>query len=142
MAICITPVRAGLLAAVAAGVVGVVAATATAWAQTAKPAAAAASAPMTAASRVAPVRNAAITAAENAKEPGNQRPEERVTPQISIPLKSRSGVLLPAQAGSAPAAATGGVNEGVARCLATSDAGGKAACERALAASAPARPAR
>lgn len=39
---------------------------------------ASAAVPATAASRIVPTRNAAITAAENAKEPGAQRPEEKV----------------------------------------------------------------
>jgi hypothetical protein len=96
---------------------------------------ASASVPAAVASRAAPARNPAITAAENAKEPGVQRPEERVIPQISVPLKSRQGsAAAPASApaGGRPAA----VNDGAARCLASSGSD-KAACERGSAASAP-----
>lgn len=111
--------------------------------QAVAPASAPASAapPLTAASRQVPTRNPAITASENAKEPGNQRPEERVIPQISIPLKTRSGVA--AVAASAPSGSKpGGVDDGAARCLATRNADERAACERRQPASAPERTAR
>lgn len=111
------------------GIVAVVAAGA-AFAQAAAPASAAA--PMTAASRAMPARNPAVVAAENAKEPGVQRPDERVIPQISVPLKSRA-----VPQASASAASTGVVNDAAARCLASGNAAAKAACERRLAASAP-----
>lgn len=89
---------------------------------------------MTAASRLVPERNAAITAAENAKEPGVQRPEERVIPQISIPLRNRNIAPTPAVPASAvPGSVPGRVNEGAARCLAMETAAEKAACERRLA---------
>ncbi|WP_457354490.1 hypothetical protein [Roseateles sp. P5_D6] len=102
------------------------------------PASAPASAPMTAASRQVPTRNAAITASENAKEPGNQRPEERVIPQISIPLRNKNVMPLAAIPASAPVGSVPGrVNEGAARCVAISSASEKAACERGLAASGP-----
>jgi hypothetical protein len=111
-----------------------------AWAQSAKPASpmASAPAPMTAASKQVPTRNAAVMAAENAKEPGNQRPEERVISQIRWPLQSRSSAaaaasLAPSAAGHVP----GGVDDGAARCLATGSASEKAACERGLNASEP-----
>ncbi|RZA17361.1 MAG: hypothetical protein EOP93_13455 [Lysobacteraceae bacterium] len=123
----------GLLAAAVAG---------GACAQSAPPPSAPASAvaPMSAASRQVPTRNAAITASENAKEPGNQRPEERVIPQISIPLKPRNSPPAAAITASAPAGTVpGGVNESAARCLATRNVIEKAACERGLAASAPAK---
>ncbi len=92
---------------------------------------------MTAASRQLPARNPAITAAENAKEPGNQRPDERGIPQLSIPLKPRAGATAAASvpAGSVP----GGVDDSVARCLAAGSAAEKAACERRAAASTPQR---
>jgi len=97
---------------------------------------ASAAAPLTAASRQVPTRNAAITAAENAKEPGNQRPEERVVPQISIPLKPRNPAL--SAAASTPVVTVpGGVDDGAARCLALRSADEKAACERRRAASVP-----
>lgn len=93
--------------------------------------------PMSAASKQVPTRNAAITAAESAKEPGNQRPEERVIPQISIPLKPRNSTAT-AIAASAPAGSVpGGVDDGAARCLAAGGAGDRAACERGLSASSP-----
>ncbi len=93
---------------------------------------------MTAASRQVPTRNAAITASENAKEPGNQRPEERVIPQISIPLRNKNVMPLAAIPASAPVGSVPGrVNEGAARCVAISSASEKAACERGLAASGP-----
>jgi len=119
----------------------ILAATATgiAFAQSATPPSPPASAPvpMTAASKQVPTRNAAVMAAENAKEPGNQRPEERVVPQIRIPLKSRSN----AAAATTPSVPTGnvlgGVDDGAARCMAAGNATDKAACERGLAASAP-----
>ena len=109
-------------------------------AQPATPAAAPASAaePMTAASRQVPNRNPALTAAENTREPGNQRPEERVIPQISIPLKSRNSPATATTNATVPAGSVaGGVDDGAARCLARGNAAEKAACERALAASAP-----
>jgi hypothetical protein len=98
---------------------------------------ASASVPAAVASRAAPARNPAITAAENAKEPGVQRPEERVIPQISVPLKSRQGSATVSASASAPAAGRpAAVNDGAARCLASSGSD-KAACERGSAASAP-----
>jgi len=98
---------------------------------------------MTAASKQVPTRNAAVMAAENAKEPGNQRPEERLIPQISIPLKSRDRTAAAANAASAPAASVPGhVDDGAARCLAAGSSLEKAACERGLAASAPVKPLR
>ncbi|MBW8843729.1 MAG: hypothetical protein JF607_01970 [Burkholderiales bacterium] len=120
---------------------GVMAAAVTgaAWAQSAAPSSppASAAAPANAASKPAP-RNPAITAAENAKEPGNQRPEERVVPQISIPLKTRNSSAAATATASAPIGSVPGrVNEGAARCLALGGAEEKAACERRLAASAP-----
>ncbi|HEY8881659.1 MAG TPA: hypothetical protein VIN03_29105 [Roseateles sp.] len=121
----------GLLAAAVIGV---------ASGQSAPPASAPASAvpPQTPASRQLPVRNPALTAAENAKEPGNQRPEERVIPQISIPLKTRSSVA--AIAASVPSGSRpGGVDDGAARCLALRNADEKAACEGGRAPSAPVR---
>lgn len=91
--------------------------------------------PMTAASQVVPTRNATVRAAENAKAPGVQRPEERVTPQLSVPLRSRS-----VTAAAAPASLPGAIDDGAARCLAVATAAARAACERGLAASAPPPP--
>jgi len=66
-----------------------------------------------------------------------QRPEERVIPQISVPLKSRKGAV-PATTASVPAGSVpGAVNDVAARCLASGSAAERAACERRLAASAP-----
>jgi hypothetical protein len=102
---------------------------------------ASATAPAAAASRAVPTRNPAITAAENAKEPGAQRPDERVIPQISVPLKSRRSTILAEVAASASArGASGVVNDVAARCLASGSS--KAACEREAAASRPAAPRR
>ena len=95
---------------------------------------------MTAASKQ-PARSPAVAAAENAMEPGTQRPEERVVPQISVSLRSKNVSAAPttAAAASAPLGSVpGAVNDGVARCLAASSARGQAACKRALAASRPA----
>jgi hypothetical protein len=109
----------------------------------ARPASAPASAPVTAASRVVPTRNAAVMAAENAKEPGVQRPEERVIPQISVPLKPRNSGAAAAATASAPVGSVpGAVNDMAARCMAASDAADKAACQRRPAASEPVEPKR
>jgi hypothetical protein len=98
--------------------------------------------PMTAASRANPPRNPAITAAENAKEPGGQRPEERVIPQISVPLVRKGSPVSAAATASAPTGSIpGAVNDSAARCLAAGTAGQKAACERAAATS-PVKPVR
>lgn len=131
----------GVLAAFAVGAAGAQAVAPPPPPPQAASAPASAPLPMTAASRQNPTRNAAITASENAKEPGNQRPEERVIPQISIPLKPRHGT---AAAGTAPAPAgvPGAVNDGAARCTAAGNAGERAACERGLAASGPVKPER
>jgi hypothetical protein len=124
-----------------------VAATGAAWAQAGTPPPppppppASAVVPMTAASKQSPTRNAAVMASENAKEPGNQRPEERVIPQISIPFKPRTGTA-PAAASAPPGSVSGRVNEGAARCMALSGLAEKAACERGLPASAPVKPQR
>ncbi|MFG6416120.1 hypothetical protein ACG02S_19670 [Roseateles sp. DC23W] len=132
MRLVVDAITGGLLAAALAS---------TAVAQPAKPMPLPASAPVpdTAASRQVPTRNPAIRAAENAKEPGVQRPEERVIPQISLPLRSRN--VTPATSASAPAGSIpGGVNDDAARCLAAGTAQEKAACERGSAASLPAKP--
>lgn len=113
----------GLLAATAAGA---------ALAQSDVPSSAppaSAAVPATAASRMVPTRNAAVTAAENAKEPGTQRPEQKVIPQISLPLRTRPEKAV-AAAASGPTMGTGAVNDGAARCLAAGSATDKAACER------------
>lgn len=108
----------------------------TASAQSAPVPAASAPAPMTAASRTMPTRNPALTAAENTREPGLQRPDQRAVPQVSVALRGRLGTE--ATAASAPAGSLpGAVNDGAARCLAAGSASDRAACERALAASAP-----
>lgn len=97
---------------------------------------ASAPAPSNAASRVMPSRNAAVMAAENAKEPGVMRPEERVVPQIAVPLRSRTTARV---AASAPAGgAPGAVNDKAARCLAAAGPAQRARCERERAAAAAA----
>jgi len=133
MSIVSVSLLAGLLAAAAASA---------ALAQSSLPSSAtpaSAAVPATAASRIVPTRNAAITAAENAKEPGAQRPEEKVIPQISLPLRTRPEKAV-AAAASGPTIGTGAVNDGAARCLATANPADKADCERRLAASAPMKP--
>jgi hypothetical protein len=128
-----------------ATLLGLVAAGAASAQPAAAPASAPASAPIpaTAASRAVPVRNPAVVAAENAKEPGAQRPEERVIPQLSVPLQSRRNAALAAAAASAPPGSVpGAVNDGAARCLAARSASERAACERGLPASAPVKPTR
>jgi hypothetical protein len=103
----------------------------------AQPAAPASGPVPVAASSPTSTRNAAVRAAENAKEPGAQRPEQRVFPQLHVPLTRRGpNAAAPASAPTGPL-----VDDGAARCLASRDAPARAACERALAASAPARPA-
>jgi hypothetical protein len=110
-----------------------------AWAQAATPASAPASAPepMTAASKQVPTRNAAVMAAENAKEPCSQRPDERVIPQIRMPLKSRNSAAASTTPSAPPGNVPGGVDDGAARCMAAGSASEKAACERGVAASGP-----
>ena len=99
---------------------------------------ASAPAPVTAASQPVPTRSPAVKAAEYANEPGKLRPEQRVIPQISVPLKGSNSPSPAAPAASRPAGSvSGAVNDGAARCLATRGAKEKAACERALAASGP-----
>ena len=94
--------------------------------------------PAAAASKPIPSRSPAVKAAENAIEPGVLRPEQRVIPQITLPLQGRNSPSSAAPAASLPAGSVpGAVNDGAARCLATSGAAEKAACERGLAASAP-----
>lgn len=117
--------------------------TSIACAQPAASSSAPASAPETAASRAIPNRNAAVTASENAKEPGVQRPEERVVPQISVPLRSRN-ITAPAATPASPPVGSlpGGVNDAAARCLAADNAKARAACELAGKASEPAKGAR
>jgi len=58
----------------------------------------------------------AVRAAENAELPGDLRPEERIVPQISIPLKRR-GVASPARGASA-ASGKNGIDDDAARCSA------------------------
>lgn len=104
---------------------------------------ASASAPMTAASKVVPMRNPAILAAENAREPGTQRPEERVIPQISVPLKSRNIALPVATAAStAVGGRPGAIDDSAARCLAGGSAKERLACEAAARASEPSKASR
>ncbi len=71
------------------------------------------------------------------------RPEERVIPQISVPLKTRNTVDVAAPSASRPAGSRpGAINDGAARCLAT-EASERAACEqRESATSAPVKTAR
>ena len=101
------------------------------------------SAPMPAASQPIPTRSTAVKAAENSNEPGRLRPEQRVIPQISLPLKGSNTPSPADPAASLPAGSVpGAVNDGTARCLATSGAKERAACERGLPAPGPLTPRR
>ncbi len=96
------------------------------------------SAPASAAagSRATSVRSPAVRAAEKAQEPGVLAPEQRVVPQITVPLKPRAASLPAAPPASLPAGTVPGiVNDGAARCLASASAREKAACEAGKAAS-------
>jgi hypothetical protein len=91
-------------------------------------------APKPAASTPIPARSAAVMAAENANEPGKLGPEERVIPQISVPLKPRNSAP---EASQPNGRATGAIDDAAARCLATLGAVERAACQRGLSASGP-----
>ena len=89
--------------------------------------------PAAAASKPIPTRSTAVRAAENTNEP-----EQRVIPQISVPLKRSHGPSPASPAASLPVGSVPGtVNDGAARCRASSDAKEMAACERGLSASGP-----
>ena len=105
------------------------------------PAAQPASAPASAAARRPPTRSPAVRAAENSSEPGDLAPEQRVIPQISLPIKRSSSASPNAPSASLPAGSvTGAVNDGAARCLASKGAKEREACERGMAASATVKP--
>jgi hypothetical protein len=94
--------------------------------------------PVPAASKPIPIRSTAVKAAENANEAGKLLPEQRVIPQVSVPLRRSNGPSPAATTASLPAGSVpGAVNDGAARCLATSGAKEMAACERGLPASGP-----
>jgi len=124
--------------ALLAVLVTVIAAGPAGWAraQSSAPAAAPASA-ASAAARPNQARSPAVRAAEKAREPGSQQPEQRVIPQISVPLKNRNSPSPATPAASLPAGSVpGAVNDDAARCLAADGAKLKAACERGRPASA------
>ena len=94
--------------------------------------------PMSAASTPMPLRSPAVKAAENANEPGKLRPEQRVIPQITVPLKGSNSPSPAAPSASLNVGSVpGAVNDGAARCLATSGPKEMAACERGFPASGP-----
>lgn len=66
---------------------------------------------------------------DSATEPGELRPESRVTPQISVPLNP-SGTGKPAyvRPASGKAAQSGGINDSAARCNAISDVQARKDC--------------
>ena len=104
---------------------------AAACAQSSTPAPQASSAPAPAASKAILNRSTAVRAAEKANEPGTLQPEQRVIPQISVPLRRSNGPSPAAPSASLPAGTvSGAVNDGAARCLATGAAKASAACER------------
>ena len=110
-----------------------------AHAQQAAQAAVAPASAASAASRLNQTRSPAVRAAEKAKEPGILQPEQRVIPQISVPLKNRNSPSPATPAASLPAGSvSGAVNDDAARCLAADGAKLKAACERGRPASGPA----
>ncbi len=126
-------------ASVLGAVIGVIF-TAAACAQSVMHAPVPASAPVPAPAASKPIlpRSTAVRAAEKSNEPGTLRPEQRVIPQISMPLKSANSPSPAAPAASLPAGSVpGAVNDGAARCRASSGAKEMAACERGLAASGP-----
>lgn len=89
----------------------------------ASPASAAASAPRRAVDQDAPRRATPAELRDSATAPGDLRPEERVTPQIVIPLR---------KAARRPAgAASGGIDDTAARCEAQSSPRARERCRAA-----------
>ena len=94
--------------------------------------------PSAAASQPGGLRSPAVRAAENAKAPGEVRPEKAAVPQIAVPLKRRNAG--PDASASAPAKTDAdGVNDDVARCLARKTARERAECKPAAAPQAESR---
>jgi len=81
---------------------------------------------------------------ENARPPGEMRPELPVKPQITIPFKGADADKLPPGKAGTSKAVKGGIDDSAARCLAIADAGERTRCEQraAAAAAAKAKPAR
>jgi len=103
-------------------------------AQTETPApAAGASAPLGAKSRPRPLTPTELR--ESATPPGDMRPQEKVTPQLSIPLgKTPPAPSKPKLRAARPGtAASGGIDDAVARCEAQSDEQLRAKCRNELA---------
>jgi len=77
------------------------------------------------ASQAGETASPAVKAAENAEMPGDLRPEKRAVPQISIPLKGKTGQ------GAAPAAGdANAIDDDAARCLAKKTKAERARCQR------------
>jgi hypothetical protein len=105
-----------------------------ALAQTDAPApAAGASVPLATKPRPRPLTPAELR--ESATPPGDMRPQERVTPQLSIPLgKQPPAPPKPKLRAARPGtAASGGIDDAVARCEAQSDEQLRAKCRNDLA---------
>lgn len=68
----------------------------------------------------------AVRAAENAEMPGDLRPEKRAVPQVSIPLKGKTG-----QAAAPSVGAASGIDDDAARCLAKKTKKEREQCQRA-----------
>ena len=100
------------------------------------PASAAASAPS--AAKPGPRLQTPVELREGATVPGDVRPEERVTPQIVVPLRKNAPPPTKAQRAAArrgtAASASGGIDDSVARCEAQAS---KAAREKCLDSLAP-----
>jgi len=81
---------------------------------------------------------------ENARPPGEMRPELPVKPQITIPFKGVDANKLPPGKAGTSKAVKGGIDDSAARCLAIADAAERTRCEQkaAAAAAAAAKPAR
>lgn len=66
---------------------------------------------------------------DSATEPGELRPESRVTPQINVPLNpsgaGKPAYVRPARGKAAP---SGGIDDSAARCKAMTDAGSRQEC--------------
>ena len=107
---------------------------ASALAQTVAPAASSpASAPL--ASKPGPRLQTPTELRDSASTPGDLRPEERVTPQIVIPLRQTvPGAKAPrAAARQAAAASSAGIDDSVARCEAQASEAARRTCRAGLA---------
>lgn len=90
-----------------------------------------------------PRPNPTQQAVENARPPGEMRPELPVKPQITIPFKGVDADKLPPGKAGTSKAVKGGIDDSTARCLAIADAAERNSCEqRAAAAAKAAKPGR